>query len=126
MLEVIFFAKFLNQSTIFSLFVGRNVKNIHSLLCCHFSQAALENFIPSVLKSANIYSSQNDLHFPIIQRSGVNQYGKNVYYFFNYSNDSQTLRYDYGKGKELTDNKQISKGTQLNLKAWDFKIVVED
>ena len=85
---------------------------------CHFSQSALENFIPTVLKSAGIYSSQNNLHFPIIQRSGVNQYGKNVYYFFNYSNDNQTLRYDYGKGKELTDDKQISSGTQLNLKAW--------
>ena len=89
---------------------------------CHFSKDALEKYIPTMLKSAGIPT--NDLHFPIIQRSGVNQYGKNVYYFFNYSNDNQTLKYNYEAGRELTSDKNISRGEQINLKPWDFKIVV--
>ena len=93
---------------------------------CHFDQSILQAYVPEMLKTAGIYESRNDLRFPIIQRSGVNKYGKNVYYYFNYSNDNQTLRHAYGKGKELTTNSRVSDGSQLSLEPWGMRIVVAD
>lgn len=90
---------------------------------CHFSKDALEKFIPSILEKSKI--DRRDFKFPIIQRSGVNRDGKNVRYFFNYSDSNQSFQYNYGAGREITGNKKISRGEQVSLKPWEFKIIIE-
>ena len=56
---------------------------------------------------------------------GVNQMGKRVHYYFNYSGEEAKVSYGYGAGTSLLDGKAVTKGAQLTLAPWDLAIVEE-
>ena len=56
---------------------------------------------------------------------GINQLGKRVHYYFNYSGTEVQTPYTYGPGKSLLDGKPVAKGEALTLAAWDLAIIEE-
>lgn len=92
-------------------------------LGCMTDQATLKAVMKDILQSAQvelpIYS------YPVIVRKGINDFGKNVKYFFNYSAKEQNVPYIYKNGVELLAENPIKAQENLNIPAWGVKIVEE-
>ena len=61
--------------------------------------------------------------FPLIRRSGVNESGKQITYYFNYSNQPCELIYEGADAKDLIREKVLKKGEKTTINAWDFCVL---
>jgi len=89
------------------------------------SQELLEKIVSNVAKEAKITDVQNEYHFPVIFRSGMNTAGKKIHYVFNYSKNPQEIRYPFPAGKELFSGEKMETGKTVTLNPWDVKIIEE-
>ena len=79
----------------------------------------------SAVQQAGITTPAQKLSYPIIVRSGVNGFGKNLHYIFNYSNDVKTAVYPFINGTELFDKKTVKTNDPLQIEPWGVKIIEE-
>ena len=90
---------------------------------CMTDQETLKAVMRDVLFNARVdlpvYS------YPVIVRKGINDFGKQVRYFLNYSAEEQKVPYLYEKGLELLSGKQVEAKEILTIPAWDVKIIEE-
>jgi beta-galactosidase len=61
------------------------------------------------------------LAFPIIVRSGKNDFGKTLHYIFNFSDEEKTVPNPFSDGTELFSDAKT--GNEITLGAWDVKII---
>lgn len=66
---------------------------------------------------------KSNIGFPVITKTGINQFGRTIRYYFNYSNEVKTIRYPYASGTELIMKKEISEGDTLEIKPWNLLII---
>jgi len=85
---------------------------------CMTDEETLKSVYKAVLPEAGVEIPE--YHYPIIVRKGLNDLGKTVCYFLNYSGMELEMPYDYKNGIELLEN-----GTALQMPAWGVKIVEE-
>ena len=90
------------------------------------TDALLEALTLRVIEKAGLVSDNQKLHYPIVLKTGINQFGKTIRYFFNYSAMPVKVTYDFAKGNNLLTQASIQKGAQFTLKAWDVAIVEEE
>jgi beta-galactosidase len=100
-------------------------KGLATYVGCHTSDALVEKLVTDVVKKAGLWGADQELKFPLITRSGVNQRQKAVHYYFNYSATPGTVRYPHAGGKELLSGAAVAKGQSLPLAAWGVQIVEE-
>jgi beta-galactosidase len=55
----------------------------------------------------------------------VDNAGKNLHYYLNYSSQSQTFTYPYISGVDVLTRKPISKSQAVELAPWDLVIIEE-
>ena len=60
-----------------------------------------------------------------IIKSGVNQQGKSIHYYFTYSAAPATITYGHKPGKELLSTDKISTNKSVVLGAWSMHIIEE-
>ncbi len=101
-------------------------KGVATYIGCMTSAALTEKILKEALEKANVWGVDNQLHYPLITKTGVNQNGKKIHYYFNYSANQNTVIYPHKKGKELLSNSAVAQNTTMNLGAWDVKIIEED
>jgi beta-galactosidase len=101
-------------------------KGTATYIGCWTSAATTEKVLKEALQKSNLWSADQELHFPLITKSGTNQQGKKVHYYFNYSANTNTIQYPHKKGKDLLSNTTISKSALLTLDSWGVKIIEED
>ncbi|MFB3388409.1 beta-galactosidase [Flavobacterium sp. LAR06] len=89
------------------------------------NSAINDKVLEGAVKNAGLWSKDQELKFPIIVKSGVNQQGKMIHYYFNYSGDNQVFTYPYPKGKNLLTGENIMASAQISLPAWEFTIIEE-
>ena len=70
-------------------------------------------------------SAEKQLVYPIVMRYGINDQGKTIRYYLNYSNKEQMVVYSFSKGIDLLTGKALNKGDSFSLKPWDLIIVEE-
>ncbi len=90
-------------------------------LGCFFDEQTMDGLLTHILKNAGINAPKTQ--FPVIIKSGTNDLGRTIYFYFNYSSDAQTVTYDNADGTLLLENKMIKKNTSLTIPAWDLKII---
>jgi beta-galactosidase len=76
-------------------------------------------------REAGIWGADQNLQFPLIVKSGVNEAGKIVRYYFNYSDEPKSFVYPYGNGIELLKEREIRSGGSIELERWGIGIVEE-
>jgi beta-galactosidase len=101
-------------------------KGVATYIGCMTSPALNEKILKEALTKANLWSVDQDLYFPLITKSGVNQQGKKVHYYFNYSANPSALKYPYRGGKNLLSNTSITQNATLSLGAWGVEIIEEE
>ena len=90
---------------------------------CMTDEDTLKAVYKAVLPEAGVEIPK--YHYPIIVRKGLNDLGKTVCYFLNYSGMELEMPYDYKNGIELLENTAVENGTALQMPAWGVKIVEE-
>lgn len=103
-------------------------KGTATYIGCHFEKKILKKILKKVLKLTAAELSKHQ--FPLILRKGINQFGNDVTYYFNYSGDTISILYDGASGYLMLYNDElmehpIEKGDMLKLKPWNLAIVVE-
>ena len=90
---------------------------------CMTDEETLKSVYKAVLPEADVEIPE--YHYPIIVRKGLNDLGKTVCYFLNFSGMELEMPYDYKNGIELLENTAVENGTALQMPAWGVKIVEE-
>ena len=90
---------------------------------CMTDEETLKSVYKAVLPESDVVIPE--YHYPIIVRKGLNDLGKTVCYFLNYSGMELEMPYDYKNGIELLENTAVENGTALQMPAWGVKIVEE-
>lgn len=62
-------------------------------------------------------------HFPIILKRGMNDLGKELFYYFNYSGETQTVIHQGSDGMELLTKRAVAAGEMLTIAPWDLAIL---
>jgi len=93
---------------------------------CRPSDKLQEKILLDAMERAGIKTTDQTIHFPLITKQGVNDFGKTVHFYYNYSSQPATIPYNFSKGRELTAQKDMVKGNRILLGPWDVKVVEED
>lgn len=100
-------------------------KGTATYIGCLTSRPLMEAILTTEVKNAGLWSKEQDLHFPLIEKHGKNEQGKTIRYLFNYSAQPATIHYNFESGRELLSGNQIAKDSELTLGPWDAKIIEE-
>ena len=87
------------------------------------SKAILQKLLADAVKGAGLQTVDQQLVFPLIVKNGMNQYGKNIHYYFNYSSDQHALTYPYKPCSNLLTGKNIEMNEKITLDAWSFVVL---
>lgn len=98
-------------------------KGTATYLGCCFDSNMLRDVILKLINKIGM--SRPDISYPVIIKNGLNDYNRNVHYFYNYSNQTQQVSYPFETGVSLLQYKEISPNETLILEPWDFIIVEE-
>ncbi|CAH0994388.1 Beta-galactosidase bgaB [Emticicia aquatica] len=101
-------------------------KGLATYVGCMTSAALTEKIVKDALQKADLWKTDQALSFPIITKTGINQQGKSIRYFFNYSAVPQQIKYTFGKSTELLSNQDFSGSNTINIEAWGVKIFEEN
>jgi beta-galactosidase len=101
-------------------------KGVATYIGCITSNAVNEKLMENVVKTAGLWTADNELKFPLIVKSGVNQLGKTLRYYFNYSAQAQSFTYSQKSGTDLLTNTPVTSNTTINLLPWGFKVIEEN
>lgn len=101
-------------------------KGIATYIGCLPNLEVMEEILKTALKNADIWTKDQELHFPLITKSGINQHGKVVRYYFNYSMQPNSFQYQHNDGKELLTDETVLHNELMNLEPWGIKIIEEN
>ncbi len=79
-----------------------------------------------VLRESGLTSSDQNLPAGVRLKSGIDDSGKRIHYYLNYSSSPATFPYSYGSGRDLLTGHVIGSGKKVNLGPWDLAIVQEN
>lgn len=92
---------------------------------CMVSDAIQEKIILQLLEEIKLKSVDQNLHWPLITKSGTNDFGKTIHYYYNYSSDKAQFVYPHNTGLELLSDKKVAKGENLMIDPWGVVIIEE-
>ena len=90
-----------------------------------FSDQIQAKIIKEALSRAGISNPDFQFSWPLIAKSGTNDYNKQVHFYYNYASVDNKFKYPHSSGTELISNKGVSKGETLTVKPWDVIIIEE-
>jgi len=78
-----------------------------------------------VLEMAGLTGPDQQLPAPVRVKRGVNNAGRTMRYYLNYSAAEQTFQYPYKSGTELISGDRIARNAMVTLAPWDLAIIEE-
>ncbi|WP_337098796.1 beta-galactosidase [Paenibacillus sp. YIM B09110] len=90
---------------------------------CLPSAAIIREVLSGAVKEAGVWEAAQELSFPVIIRSGINEAEKQIRYYFNYSGDETSIRYSYADGVELLSGNVVIAGDTVRISAWGVAII---
>lgn len=92
---------------------------------CMTGEGVLKKVFLSALNDAGI-RRETDCEFPMIVRKSVNDLGKTVRFYLNYSGQEQAEVPVCGGGKDLLSGEQVKADEKITIPAWGLRIVEEE
>ncbi len=89
---------------------------------CMTGQELLRRIFIRALDDAGINNSVKD-GFPVIIRKGINQFGKSVWFYLNYSEKKQTALYRGSDGRDILTGESVRQANSISVPAWGVKII---
>ncbi|WP_291101199.1 MULTISPECIES: beta-galactosidase [unclassified Flavobacterium] len=100
-------------------------KGLATYIGCVTSPVVTEKIIQDALKKADLWGLDQQLSFPLITKSGTNEKGKIIHYYFNYSSVASSFNYPHKEGKELLFSENIMKNKEIQIDPWGVLIIEE-
>ena len=97
-------------------------KGVATYIGCRVSSALTEKILKGALVGAGLWGADQQFYIPIITKTGVNEAGTRIRYFFNYSDKVVTVAYPYSGGKDLLMGGEVLKGDMV-MEAWGVRVV---
>ncbi len=91
---------------------------------CMTDEVLLTRIFTKALEDAGIFGG-GEGGFPLIVRKGINDFGKNVYFYLNYSHREQEVQYAHKDGTELLTKASVKTGEKVSVPVWGVKIIEE-
>lgn len=82
----------------------------------------LKNYL-STLPTIGNMKKETPAVFPLIIKRGINDFGKEVIFYFNYSGKEETVTHPFFDGINLLTNEKVPAGTTLTLAPWGTSIL---
>jgi len=92
---------------------------------CMLTDTLVKRILETEIANAGMKGPDQQISFPLITKKGINETGKTIHYYFNYSANPISFIYPYNDGKELIQNQEIKKNTFQTMEAWGIKIIEE-
>lgn len=90
---------------------------------CYTSDSYLKALFSKILKDTNLWGVEQTYSFPVIIKKGRNDFGKQVIFIFNYSDETVEVKNEYGEGLELIRNQVIQADAMMEIEPWGFEIL---
>ena len=91
-----------------------------------FGEDTLMELLKDFFAECNIQENDKlpfEASYPVSVKQGINDEGKHILYFLNYSNEVQTAKNVAGEAVELLSGETISTGDTLIIEPWNLKIL---
>jgi beta-galactosidase len=92
----------------------------------YLSDGLQKRVVQDALKDADVAEPDAGLPASIHTKHGVNQVGKRIDYYLNYSSSPQQFTFAAGSGVDLPTGHRIAHGEQVTVGPWDVVIVEEE
>jgi len=102
---------------------NRHGKGTATYVGCLPSAAVMGKVLERAVKAAGLWGADQELSFPLIVKSGTNEAGKTIRYYFNYSDEPRSFAYPHGNGTELLSDRAVRSGERIGLDRWGVAIV---
>ncbi|MGE7718423.1 beta-galactosidase [Priestia megaterium] len=93
---------------------------------CMPSPVIMKNILEHSIKGAGLWGVNQNLEFPMITKSGVNQSGKTIHYYLNYSDHPTSFKYPHYTGFELLTERAIEINQEIEMEPWGVIIIEEE
>ncbi|MBY0207047.1 beta-galactosidase [Paenibacillus cucumis (ex Kampfer et al. 2016)] len=90
---------------------------------CYTSAAVIRKVLERVMKDAGVWGADQELAFPIIVKTGLNDHGHTIRYYFNYADEPVSFKHVHGEGTELLSGDSIAAGQEIKLERWGIRII---
>ena len=110
---------------------NRYGKGCATYIGCWTSDGMLSEILADTLKEAGIRDENRKERFPVIIKKGVNDFGKEVTYYLNYSAEAQQAAHGGKDGVELLSGEAVNSGKAvktkdvISLEPWGVMITEE-
>ena len=104
---------------------NRYGKGVATYIGCMTSPVVMSKILAQAVKQAGLWGTDQALSFPLITKSGINDLGKAVHYYFNYADGPASITYPYPDGRELLTDTAIRSGQVRQLDPWGALIIEE-
>jgi beta-galactosidase len=102
---------------------NRYGKGTATYIGCLPSAAVIGKVLERACKTAGLWGADQELRFPLIVKSGTNERGKTVRYYFNYSDEPRSFDYPHEDGLELLADRPVRSGERIELDRWGVAII---
>lgn len=92
---------------------------------CYTSEEALQKVYKLALQETIPEEEQTSYTWPIIIRKGINQEGKKIHFYLNYSMEDQSIVCSHKKAYDILYGRTYKKGDLIFMKDWDVCILEE-
>ena len=89
-------------------------------LGCYFDKALLKDLLTYLVSKSDI--SLPTEQYPLVLKRGINDYNKEITYFFNYSDTPVTFIWHSGDAVLLMQDLYVKDGDNITLSGWDFVV----
>lgn len=90
---------------------------------CMTSHAYLEKILGRAFAQANVTMPEETITYPLVLRKGVNDLGREVSFYLNYSSQDREVVYGEIEGTELISQEKVSQGEIVMVPAWGVKVI---
>lgn len=97
-------------------------KGFATYVGCIVSSETMSEILIDAVKRANIWRQEQQFRFPVIIKSGLNDAGHEMKYFFNYSFEEQSFAYPFPESVELLEDVTYQNEEMIKISPWSFKI----
>lgn len=98
-------------------------RGIAFYLGCMTDRTILEKIFLDALKEAVV--EMPEVRFPVIVKRGVNDFGKTVRFYLNYSSTEQEIIYQFSDGVDLLEEIVVKNQEIIHIEPWGVRIIEE-